>query len=219
MIESRDSGLPLHRQKGGVVRSLIVCNIVSLDGFYEGPGGNVMALNMDEAFDAYNLERISAAGTVLLGRTSFIGMSAYWSQVADAPPDPSNRALSDVNRETSRIYNRLPKVVVSDSYTVPAANPWHHTTTVVPRNDVQTWLKAERTHGEGDVLTFASRIMWNGLLREGLVDELHLMLGPEAVGGGTPVLDAPARFTLADVRRFDASDNVLLRYSIPSRSS
>ena len=194
------------------MRSLIVSNIVSLDGFYEGPGGNVMALNMDEAFDAYNLERIRAAGTVLLGRRSFEGMSAYWSQVADAPPDPSNRALSDVNRETSRIYNRLPKVVVSDTYDVPANNPWQDTTTVVPRDAVQTWVATERTRNEEDVLTFASRTMWNGLLRQGLVDELHVMVGPEAVGGGTPLLDAPARFTLADARRFEDSDNVLLRY-------
>ena len=199
------------------MRSLIVCNIVSLDGFYEGPRGNVMALNMDEAFDSYNLERISAAGTVLLGRTSFEGMSAYWSQVADAPPDPGNRALSEINRETSRIYNRLPKIVVSDTYAVPADHPWHNTSTVVARGAVQNWLKAERARGEGDILTFASRTMWNGLLRLSLVDELHLMVGPEAVGGGTPLFDEPARFTLADARRFDGSDNVLLRYSIKSR--
>ena len=212
MIASRDSGLP-RKDRGGLgVRPLIVSNIVSLDGFYEAPRGNVMALNMDEAFDAYNLERISAAGTVLLGRRSFEGMSAYWPRVADAPPDPSNRALSDVNRQTSRIYSRLPKVVVSDTYDVPTNNPWQRTTTVVPRGAVQTWLETERNRGDEDVLTFASRTMWNGLLQQGLVDELHLMVGPETVGGGTPLLDAPARFTLADVRRFEDSDNVLLKY-------
>jgi riboflavin biosynthesis pyrimidine reductase len=54
--------------------------------------------------------------------------------------------------------------------------------------------------------------MWNGLLTQGLVDELHLMVGPAAVGGGTRLLEAPARFALADVRRFEDSDKVLLRY-------
>lgn len=199
------------------MRSLIVCNIVSLDGFYEGPGGDVMALNMDEAFDAYNLERICTAGTVLLGRRSFKMMSAYWSQVADAPHDPSNRALSDINRRTSRLYNTLPKVVVSDSYEVPPDNPWRDSSEVVPRDAVPGWLAEERTRGDGDVLTFASRIMWNGLLTQGLVDEVHLMVGPEAVGGGTPLLDAPTRFALSDARRFEASDNVLLRYTSAGR--
>jgi hypothetical protein len=46
------------------MRKVIVNNIMSLDGYYEGPGRNVMIMNMDEAFDAYNLERIQAAGTV-----------------------------------------------------------------------------------------------------------------------------------------------------------
>lgn len=41
------------------MRRLVVCNIISLDGFYEGPGKNVMALPFDAAFDevdAYNGE-------------------------------------------------------------------------------------------------------------------------------------------------------------------
>ncbi|MGH9226101.1 MAG: hypothetical protein ACRD2W_20480 [Acidimicrobiales bacterium] len=76
---------------------MIVCNITSLDGFYEGPGQNVLALNVDRAFDAYNLERISHAGTVLLGRRSYEGFSSYWPGIADAPDDPGNRALSSDN--------------------------------------------------------------------------------------------------------------------------
>ena len=111
------------------MRVVTVCNIMSLDGFYEDPSGNPLALNMDQTFDAYNLERIRAADIVLLGRTSFEGFSSYWPAIADAPDDPDNRALSADNRELSRIYNELPKTVVSDSYTVPDDNAWRDTTT------------------------------------------------------------------------------------------
>ncbi len=201
------------------VRSVIVSNIVSLDGFYEGPGRNVMALNMDEAFDAYNLERIRAAGTVLLGRSSFEGMSGYWSQVADAPSDPANRALSDVNREVSRIYNRLPKVVVSDSLEVPADNPWRSTSEVISRADVASWLAGARAQGDADILTFASRTTWNGLLEHGLLDEVHLMVGPAAFGSGTPVFEAPVRLRLLGARTFEGSNNVLVRYDARTTAS
>ena len=34
------------------MRKVIVSNIMSDDGYYDGPGRNVMVLNMDEAFDA-----------------------------------------------------------------------------------------------------------------------------------------------------------------------
>jgi hypothetical protein len=34
------------------VRQVIVSNIMSVDGYYEGPGRNGMVLDMDEAFGA-----------------------------------------------------------------------------------------------------------------------------------------------------------------------
>jgi len=196
------------------MRTVIVSNIVSLDGFYEGPGGDVMALNMDAAFDAYNLERIRAAGTVLLGRRSFEIFSSYWPTVAGAPHDPTDRALSDDNREVSRLYDPLPKVVVSDELVVPADNPWHTVTSVVPRTDAAARVTAEKQHGSGDILVFASRTTWNALLAQGLVDEIHLMVGPHALAGGTPTFDEPADLRLLDVRRSEASDNVLVRYAV-----
>lgn len=195
------------------VRTVVVCNIMSLDGYYEGPGGNVMALNMDEAFDAYNLERIRTAGTVLLGRTSYEGFSSYWSGIADAPEDPDNRALSSDNRELSRIYNRLEKVVVTDSGPPSSDNPWFDTTTVLRRDEVADWLAEHRKGDGGDILVFASRKMWNALLEQGLVDQVHLMVGPAALGGGSPIFEVPAELQLLDVRQFDGSDNVLLRYA------
>ena len=196
------------------MRTVVVSNIVSLDGFFEGPGGDVMTLNMDAAFDAYNLERIRAAGTVLLGRRSFEGFSSYWPNIADAPYDPLNRALSDDNRELSRLYDPLPKIVVSDGFVVPADNPWHGVTTVVPRADAAARVTAEKQRGTGDILVFASRTMWNGLLAEGLVDEIHLIVGPRALAGGTPIFDRPTDLVLLDVGRPEGSDNVLLRYAV-----
>jgi hypothetical protein len=126
------------------MRAVTVSNIMSLDGFYEDSAHNPLVLNMDQAFDAYNLERIKAADLVLLGPTSFEGFSSYWPGIADAPADPDNRALSDDNRELSRIYNRLPKIVVGDSQTVPDDNAWRDTTTVISRSDAPRWVAAER---------------------------------------------------------------------------
>ncbi|HKX71923.1 MAG TPA: dihydrofolate reductase family protein [Acidimicrobiales bacterium] len=199
------------------MRKVVVSNIVSLDGYFEGPDRNVMALNMDEAFDAYNLERIRSAGTVLLGRTSYDGFSSYWPDIAGAAPDPADRALSDDNRELSRIYNRLEKVVVTERDVPAADNPWHDTTTVVRRDAVADWLAEERARDSGDILTFGSRTMWNGLLEKGLIDELHLMVGPSALGDGTPIFRVPADLTLLATRRFEGSDNVLLRYAADRR--
>jgi dihydrofolate reductase len=174
---------------------------------------NTVPVHMDASFDAYNLERTRSADAVLLGRTSFEGFSSYWPSIADAPADPDNRALSDDNRELSRIYNWLEKIVVSDSYMVPADNAWQASTTVVRRDAVADWLEKARPSGSGDILVFGSRTMWNALLEQGLVDELHLMIGPAALTDGTPLFAAPADLMLLGVRRFEESDNLLAIYS------
>jgi hypothetical protein len=95
------------------MRKLIVCNIMSLDGYYTGPDNNVMALPMDESFDAYNAERLRAADTLLLGRTSYEGFKGFWSPVAD---DPAPQ-WTPTHREISRLENAIDKIVISDSLT------------------------------------------------------------------------------------------------------
>lgn len=59
--------------------------------------------------------------------------------------------------------------------------------------------------------------MRTALLTHGLVDDLHLMVGSRVMGGGMPVFSAPPDLTLLGARRFDGSDNVLLRYAAASR--
>ena len=67
------------------MRKLIVANIMSLDGYFEGSGKDVMALPMDGFFDEHNLERLRAADTLLLGATTYMGMRGFWPAVADDP--------------------------------------------------------------------------------------------------------------------------------------
>lgn len=196
------------------MRKLIVTNIASVDGFYAAADGNPLVLTMDEAFDAYNLERISAADVVLLGRESFMMFSSYWPFVADAPVDEDNRALSDDNREMSRIYNRLLKVVVSDTLVVDEGNAWHATTTVTPRDRASDAVSRLKDEGDGDILVFGSHVAWNALLAEGLVDEVHVMVSSNPLGEGVPLFTGPAHMSLLDARTFERSDNVLLRYAV-----
>ena len=59
------------------MRTLVVTVITSLDGFVAGPGGDVMAMPFDEGFDAYAAERMRAAGTLLVGRTTFEEFRSY----------------------------------------------------------------------------------------------------------------------------------------------
>jgi dihydrofolate reductase len=194
------------------MRKLIVTNIMSLDGYYEGPGGNVMVLPMDEAFDGYNAERLRAAGTLLLGRRSYDGFRGFWPPVADDP----NPQWTAAHREISRRNNAIDKVVVSDSLTVDQTEPWRATTRIVKRADAHQRVAELKRQDGGDILMFGSRTLWNDLLAHGLVDELHLMIGSVVLGGGTPIFATPppAPLRLVDTHTWDGSANVLMRYQV-----
>ena len=191
------------------MRRLVVTNIMSLDGYYEGPGNNVMVLPMDGTFDAYNVARLREADTLLLGARSYELFRGFWPAMADNPD-----ATAD-HRELAQLENRIEKVVVSDSITEAQTDPWRDTTTIVPREHGRETV-AELKRGSGrDILVFASRTLWADLLAAGLVDELHLIVGSVVLAGGTPVFDSQpaARLRTLGVETFDGSDNVVVRYA------
>jgi dihydrofolate reductase len=196
------------------MRKLIVSNFMSVDGYYEGPGKNVMALfdyrwdyQTDESFDAYNAERLRAADTLLLGRASYDGFKGFWPSVAD---DPNATALQ---REISRLNNAIDKVVISDSMTSEETNPWHNTR-IISRAEAHEQLAELKRQPGREILVFGSRTLWNDLLTKDLVDELHLMIGPVVLGAGTPLFDEqPAvSLRLIETRTWEGSGNVLLQY-------
>ncbi len=209
------------------MRRLIVSNIVSLDGFYEGPGSNVLALPMDRAFDAYNLERLRDADTLLLGHTTYEGFKAFWPGVADDPKAAAQRlgipteVLDNAtHREISERQNAVTKVVVSDRLTPEETDPWSDTTHIVRRADAHDAIADLKRAPGRDILVFGSRILWNDLLAAHLIDELHLIIGAAILGGGTRAFgDAPTTpLRLLGARSFDGSHNVLVRYAFDRRS-
>jgi dihydrofolate reductase len=200
------------------MRKLIVCSIMSLDGYYEGPGKDVMVLPMDEAFDAYNAERLRSADTLLLGRTTYDGFKAFWPSVADNANLMSmlSPARRDLVLEISRLNNAIDKVVISDSMTSEETAPWHKNTRIIRRAEAHEQI-ADLKHQTGrDILVFGSHTLWNDLLAHDLVDELHLMIGPVVLGAGTPVFNGQpdVSLRLIDTRTWDDSGNVLVRYEV-----
>jgi dihydrofolate reductase len=199
------------------MRKLIVCNIMSLDGYYEGPGKDVMVLPMDEAFDAYNAERLRSADTLLLGRTTYDGFKAFWPSVADNANLMSmlSPARRDLVLEISRLNNAIDKVVISDSMTSEQTEPWHNTR-IISRADAHEQIAELKRQPGRDILVFGSHTLWNDLLANDLVDELHLMIGHVILGVGTPVFDdqPDVSLRLVDTRTWDGSENVLVRYEV-----
>src|SRR4028119_2172658 len=104
------------KKRGNSMRKLIVCNFVTVDGYYEAKDKTIDGLFEyyhedyagDQNFDNYTTERLRAADTLVLsGRASFLGNKEYWSGV------PNNPDATPIRREFAELIKRVDKLVVS----------------------------------------------------------------------------------------------------------
>jgi dihydrofolate reductase len=204
------------------MRKLIVSNFMTVDGYYEGKDRDIVSLfdyypaeySGDQTFDTYGTDLLRCSGTLLLsGRTSFMGNMKYWTGV---PNDPN---ATPIRLEFAKLIAATPKVVVSDKLTQEDLKPWENNTRIVKVADTIKEISALK-QGEGlPILVQLSRILWQNLLVNGLVDELQLTIFPIIGGHGVRMFDSQPGVTLKllEARTWHGSGNVLIRYGVSKK--
>jgi dihydrofolate reductase len=181
------------------MRQLFAFEMITLDGFYEGPNQELDWPNADDEFNRFAINQLNEIDTLLFGRVTYELMASYWPTEAAAADDPVIAGL----------MNSVPKVVFSR--TLDHAD-WNNTTLV--KGDAADHVARLKKQSGKSLATFGSLNLTNSLIRCGLVDELRIMVNPVALGSGNSLFkDMKDRLKLKLLRTTTfSSGNVLLCY-------
>lgn len=199
-------------------RRLTVCNFVTVDGRYEDEDHDIASFfthqHPDYAgaddFDHYATSLLRRSDVVLLaGKRSSLGNLGYWASVPDDP------AATDIRREFARLFAAVPKVVVSDTATDADFAPYD-SVRIVRRAEAHAEVSRLKAENGAGILVLLGRLLWNDLMRAGLVDELHLVTFPLVAGSGVPLFDGrpDVALKLLETRTWIASGSVLMRWRV-----
>ncbi len=181
------------------MRTLASFIFTSLDGFYEGPNGELDWPVVDDEFRDIAVRQLDEADLLGFGRATYEHMAAYW---------PTEQAKANDPAIASRM-NDKEKLVFSTTLT---AATWTGTTVV--RGEATEQIPTIKAASDKELLVIGSAHLTAKLAQAGILDELRVMVCPIVLGRGRSLFeDLRDRISLTLLRvRQLVSGNLLLTY-------
>lgn len=179
------------------MRKLLVFNLVTLDGYFAGPQGDISWHRVDDEFQELANQAANSGNTLLFGRVTYQLMVGYWPTPEALRTDPVVAAG----------MNAAEKIVFSRTLT---SADWNNT-----RLCSGGMLEEVRTLKQGsgkDLTVLGSGSVVAQLADAGLVDEYQILVNPVVLGQGRTMFEGvkgPLSFNVSKTRVFK-NGNVLL---------
>ena len=175
------------------MRKIVAGLFISLDGVVEAPDQWHFPYFNDEMGEVVGAQ-MASCGTILLGRKTYEGFADFWPQQSADTPGAAH-------------MNNTPKLVAS---TTLKSVEWQNSTLIEGNvAEVLTRLKAEPGK---DIGITGSITLVRSLLRDGVLDELTLLVHPIVIGKGMRLfdeMDEQIPLTLTDSRTLSTGVMVL----------
>ncbi len=189
------------------MRKMIAALQMSVDGFIEGPNGELdWAMTDDEGTWSDLFEMLTQVDTFILGRVMYPDYEHYWLNLLGNPAAGTKNEVA-----YARLADTIPHIVLSKTLDKAA---WK-TTRIV--RDVDEIKKIKQQPGK-DIVVWGGATLVSSLMNLGLIDELRLMVNPLVLGGGKALFkDVKERHLLKLLRvKPLKSGKVSLTYSTQS---
>ena len=148
------------------MRKLILWNMISLDGYFARPNGELDWFMFDDELEKYILTTQMEVGQLVFGRATYELMKGYWTTAEGTIAD---------------FMNRVKKTVFSRTL---AATDWNNSR--LAKGDVAGEVKRLKAEADTDIFVFGSADFSATLIRERLVDEYRFGINPVILGSGVP---------------------------------
>lgn len=152
------------------MRKLVVWNLVTLDGYFEGSKPWEIDFHMlawGDELERYATELGNEGDLLIFGRKTYEGMASYWPTATEAP-------------EIGAYMNGIAKIAASR--TLDKAE-WNNTRVV---SDIAAEVRKLKQEPGKTIFVFGSAEVADVLLKADLVDEIRICLVPVVLGGGNP---------------------------------
>ena len=170
------------------MRTLTLQTQVSLDGYMAGPNGEMdwISFNWDDGLKQYITALGQGVDGILLGRKLAEGFIPHW---ASKPEGELPEAVAMMNDTKKVVFSKTLK-----------RSPWANT--VIASGDVKAEVSALKNAPGGGLIAYGGGTFVSGLIEQGLVDALHLIVNPTALGSGMKVFKSRGTFELVKATPF-----------------
>ena len=181
------------------MRKLLEFNMVSLDGYFEGPDRDISWHNVDAEFNEYAVAMLDSVDLLLFGRVTYELMVRFW---------PTPEVIKNDPLVATRM-NSLAKIVFSRTL---GKAEWHNTRLV--KEKIEEEINKLKQGPGKDMVILGSGSIVSELAPPGLIDEHRIMVNPVILGKGKPLfkgINNKLELELTHSKTFK-SGNVLLYY-------
>lgn len=151
------------------MRKIIASEMVTLDGYFAGPNGELDWFLWNGEMAESAIELMRTIDTILFGRVTYELMADYWPKASPPEEDPVI-----IER-----MNNLPKIVFSRS--LPKAE-WNNSRLV--KEFTAADIQALKNQPGKDMVIYGSGTIVTAFMNLGLIDEYYLLINPVALGTG-----------------------------------
>ena len=152
------------------MRKLIMWNIITLDGYFEGDKNwdlSFHELIWGPELEKISIEQLKAADYLVFGRVTYEGMAAYWKTAKG---------------EIADLMNKIPKLVCSRTLN---SVDWNNSTLI--KGDTSTEISKLKAQDGGDIYVFGSANLSETFINNNLFDEYRIGVSPVIAGNGRPL--------------------------------